>query len=156
MLIIDVDNACLMINSSVVASSPTPPPGSDRATLGARGLCCTDGHFFAKFDRFTSQFLACGAQKLDLAYVYVVSVAGSGYVVDTYGCSAQSAVALNTNLGHGSTREAATIQCCISEALVFGKDSVPYGTRMCTLCSACICASACRKRVIANAYTLKV
>ena len=32
-------------------------------------------------------------------------------------CSAQSAVALNTNLGHiGSTREAATMQCCISEA----------------------------------------
>ena len=53
-----------------------------------------------------------------------------------YGCSAQSAVALNTNLGHiGSTREAATMQCCISEAR-FGKDSVPYGTRMCTLCSA--------------------
>ena len=31
MLIMDVDDACLMINSSVVASSPTPPPGSDRA-----------------------------------------------------------------------------------------------------------------------------
>ena len=32
MLIMDVEDACLMINSSVVASSPTPPPGSDRAT----------------------------------------------------------------------------------------------------------------------------
>ena len=31
MLIMDVDNACLMINSSVIASSPTLPPGSDRA-----------------------------------------------------------------------------------------------------------------------------
>ena len=33
MLIMDVDNACLMLNSSVVASSPTPPPGSDRASF---------------------------------------------------------------------------------------------------------------------------
>ena len=31
-LIMDVDDACLMINSSAVASSPTPPPGSDRAS----------------------------------------------------------------------------------------------------------------------------
>ena len=31
-----------------------------------------------------------------------------------------------------------------SARLVFGKDSVPYGTRMCTMCSACICACACR------------
>ena len=30
MLIMNVDDACLMINSSVVASSPTPPPGSDQ------------------------------------------------------------------------------------------------------------------------------
>ena len=36
-----------------------------------------------KFDRFTSQFpnfFACGAQELDLAYVYVVSVAGRWWI----------------------------------------------------------------------------
>ena len=47
--------------------------------LGALGLCCTDGHFFAKTRPFhfpISKIFACGAQKLDLAYVYVVSVAG--------------------------------------------------------------------------------
>ena len=40
--------------------------------------------FFAKIRPFPfliSKFFACGAQKLDLAYVYVVSVAvGGGYV----------------------------------------------------------------------------
>ena len=61
--------------------------------------------FFAKIRPFhfpISNFFACGAQKLDLAYVYVVSVAvGGGYVWT----NAQSAVALNINLGHiGSTR----------------------------------------------------
>ena len=75
--------------------------------------------FFAKTRPFhfpISKIFACGAQKLDLAYVYGVSVAVVGGCVQ-YGCSAQSAVALNTNLGHiGSTREVATMQCCISEA----------------------------------------
>ena len=39
--------------------------------------------FSLKLDRFTSQFpkiFACGAQKLDLAYVYVVSVAGRWWI----------------------------------------------------------------------------
>ena len=38
--------------------------------------------------------------------------------------------------------------CSAASARLVGRDSVPYGTRRCTLCSACICACACRNKVI--------